>query len=78
LLKTSLFTCRDQYFFIRVPILPTNILYSSPHPHLKSVQHIHYFLFIVHVSQPQLYRPHQYLDYPLFHISLQIFCRKFL
>src|SRR5579864_9534156 len=50
--QTSLFPDCSQHFYIRLLILPTHLLYSSPHPHLKSVQLIHYFPFIVHVSQP--------------------------
>src|SRR4029077_14667090 len=47
--QTSLFPDRGQHFYIRLLILPTHLLYSSPHPHLKSVSTTS--LFIVHVSQ---------------------------
>src|SRR5579864_9393183 len=59
--------------------LPTHLLYSSPHPDLKSVQLIHYFPFhCPRLATIQPYRPHQCPDHPFLQIPLQTFRQKFL
>src|SRR5579864_2775476 len=71
--QTSVFPDRGQHFYIRLLILPTHLLYSS-HPHLKSVQLIHYFLFhCPRFATIQRYRPHHCPDHPFLQILLQTF-----